>query len=120
KDICIQSPTDFSGEWTKTTKFLEEIDLYLQINDQVYDTNNKKIIFTLSFMNGGTAAAWVQAFVNQHQSEGLGEYADFQQKVLALEAFSPTDNAGTAKTEIKNLKQGSGNLEEYVANFCIL
>ncbi|KAF8227605.1 hypothetical protein L208DRAFT_1060231, partial [Tricholoma matsutake] len=103
QDIRIRSPTDFSGEWTKTAKFLQEIDLYLRINDQVYDMNNKKIIFTLSFMNGGTAAAWVQAFVNQHQSEGLGEYADFRQKVL--EAFSLIDDTGMAKTEIKNLKQ---------------
>ncbi|KAF8219616.1 hypothetical protein L208DRAFT_1338932, partial [Tricholoma matsutake] len=65
---------DFSGDRTKTAKFLQEIDLYLRINDQVYDTNDKKIIFTLSFMNGGTAAAWAQAFVNQHQSKGFGEY----------------------------------------------
>ncbi|KAF8239079.1 hypothetical protein L208DRAFT_1222007, partial [Tricholoma matsutake] len=98
--------------------FLQEIDLYLKINDQVYVMNDKKIIFMLSFMNGGTAATWVQAFVNQHQSKGFGEYADFRQKVL--EAFSLIDNTGTAKTEMKNLKQGSGNLKEYVASFCIL
>ncbi|KAF8222399.1 hypothetical protein L208DRAFT_1176846, partial [Tricholoma matsutake] len=96
-------PTDVSGEWTKTAKFLQEIDLYLRINDQVYDMNDKKIIFMLSFMNGGTAAAWAQAFVNQHQSKGLREYADFRQKVLG--AFSPIDDARTAKTENKNLKQ---------------
>ncbi|KAF8227919.1 hypothetical protein L208DRAFT_1294421 [Tricholoma matsutake] len=47
--------------------------------------------------------------VNQHQSEGFGEYTDFRQKVL--EAFSPINDAGMAKTEIKNLKQGSGNLK---------
>ncbi|KAF8219256.1 hypothetical protein L208DRAFT_1341998, partial [Tricholoma matsutake] len=92
----------FSVQQIKTAKFLQEIDLYLWINGQIYNTDAKKIIFTLSFMNEGTAAAWAQAFMNQHQTKGLGEYADFRKEVL--EAFSLIDDARMAKTEIKNLR----------------
>ena len=36
--------------------------MYIQINDEIYDTDKKKIIFALSYMKKGTAAPWKQNF----------------------------------------------------------
>jgi hypothetical protein len=58
REIKIRAPYDFTGDWTKTMKFLQKVMLFLQVNEAIYDTDEKKIIFALSFMNGGTASVW--------------------------------------------------------------
>ena len=33
-----------------------EVEMYIQINNEIYDTDKKKIIFALSYMKEGTTA----------------------------------------------------------------
>jgi hypothetical protein len=61
------------------------------VNEAIYNTDKKKIIFALSFMNGGTASAWALERGNREQ---LGTWQGFVTKVK--EAFSPIDDAGSA------------------------
>ena len=63
KEVKIKTPTEFKGEKDKATKFICEVELYLHINKHIYDTNEKKITFTLSFMTDGAAAAWKEAYI---------------------------------------------------------
>jgi len=58
RKIC--TPPDFSGNRDETTKFVRLITLYLDVNSEIYDTDTRKIAFTLSFMKEGTAAAWME------------------------------------------------------------
>ena len=60
REIKIRIPTDFTRDHTKTSKFLSEVSLYLKVNSAIYDTDEKKIVFALSFMNGGTAGAFAE------------------------------------------------------------
>jgi hypothetical protein len=53
--IC--TPPDFSGNRDETTKFIQLITLYLNVNSKIYNTDMQKIAFTLSLMKEGTAAA---------------------------------------------------------------
>jgi hypothetical protein len=71
-------------------------------------------------MIGGTATAWKEAFtVKAINNNNFGTWAQFKTDLTA--AFSPVDDAGTACTQIKNLKQSScDSLEDYMAKFCIL
>jgi hypothetical protein len=64
REVKIQTPNDFLGKPELTKKFLQDCKLYLEVNDQIYDTHKKRIVFTLSFMTGGTAAGWKESFVN--------------------------------------------------------
>jgi Retrotransposon gag protein len=121
REIKLCSPTPFSGDPDKTTKFLQEIELYLTMNVAIYDTDEKKIVFSFSFMKGGTAAGWNQTFVNDALNatpQTFGTWAAFKNKVLA--AFSPVDAEGKAHTDIKHLKQGSGPVDDYIAQFQII
>ena len=111
--ICI--PTDFTGDCTKTSKFLSEVSLYLKVNSTIYDTDEKKIVFTLSFMNGGTTGAFAEM---KGKGENLGSWADFKKSVE--KTFSPIDDAGAACLKIKHLKQKKGALEDYVIKFQLL
>jgi hypothetical protein len=56
REIKLCSPTPFSGDPDKTSKFLQELELYVTMNQTIYDTHAKKVIFALSFMKGGTAS----------------------------------------------------------------
>jgi Ty3 transposon capsid-like protein len=114
REIKIRAPSDFTGDRTKMMKFLQEVTLFLQVNEAIYDTDKKKIIFALSFMNGGMASAWALERGNREQ---FGTWQRFVTEVK--EAFSPIDDAGSARTEMKTLKQGD-NLEDYINQFLIL
>ena len=57
KEVKIKTPTKFKGKKDKVTKFIHEVELYLHINKHIYDTDEKKIMFTLSFMTDGATTA---------------------------------------------------------------
>jgi hypothetical protein len=120
REVKIHPPVEFIGEPTKTAKFIQECGLYLHVNPTIYDTDEKRIIFALSYMTGGTATAWKEAFTdNAMRTNNFGTWAQFKAELRA--AFSPIDEAGTARTKIKNLKQSScDSLEDYIAKFRIL
>jgi hypothetical protein len=120
KEVRVRVPADFIGETTKTKKFIQECELYIRVNRHIYDDDEKKVVFALSFMIGGTATAWKEAFTAKAITDNdFGTWAKF--KTDLTEAFSPVDDAGTARTQIKNLKQSScDNLEDYISKFRIL
>ena len=63
KEVKIKTPTKFKGEKDKVTKFIREVELYLHINKHIYDTDEKKIVFMLSFMTDIATAAWKEAYI---------------------------------------------------------
>ena len=65
KEIRINLPKEFSGLQSKAGPFLQDITLYLILNQEVYNDDNKKIVFALSFMNSGPAQAWKESFITQ-------------------------------------------------------
>jgi hypothetical protein len=58
----IRLPSDFNGDCTKTREFILNYSMYLNINDAIYNTDKKKILVVLSYMRGGTAGLWKDAF----------------------------------------------------------
>ena len=96
--------------------------LHLTTNSDVYNDDNKKIAFILSFLTGGAAKAWKEVFVNNHSKadgglESLGKIGDFFNLFKA--AFSASDVPGNAKAELRNLKQ-TGSADEYVSQFRVI
>ena len=62
-------PTPFSGERKKLEDFLLEVDIYLKMNRVTYNTDDKKIMFTLSFMKEGVAGLWKKSFWTQREND---------------------------------------------------
>jgi hypothetical protein len=58
----IRLQSNFNGDHTKTREFILDCSMYLNINDTIYNTDKKKILFMLSYMRGGTAGPWKDAF----------------------------------------------------------
>ena len=63
KEVKMNYPKIFTGDRNEFKRFLQDCELYLTINDKVYDTNLKKIGFVLALMNDGDAASWKEQFV---------------------------------------------------------
>lgn len=92
--------------------------VYLEINKHVYDTDERKILFMVSYCQGGTAGIWAETFVNTRLLGGnLGTWTDFQTEFV--QNFLSSDAAGEAKAELMRLRQ-TGPADEYVAQFKIL
>lgn len=112
----IRQPQDFDGSRLKARKFLQDCKVYLGLNSHIYDTDEKKISFTLSFCTAGTAEAFAENYysLGQHTTKKWSEFeSDF------TKAFLSSDLEGEALQELKNLTQ-SGSADEYIAKFKIL
>ena len=57
-ELKLNQPKPFTGKRNEIDDFLQEVALYLEINDEIYNTNKKKIGYTLTFMNEGDAKSW--------------------------------------------------------------
>jgi hypothetical protein len=119
KEVKLRTPTDFHGAQELTTKFLQEVEMYMHANAEIYNTEEKKVLFALSFMNGGVAGSWKQGKTAAYLKAGnFGTFDKFKQTVQT--AFTPIDNEGVAKTELRTLRQGDKRIEEYIAQFTII
>lgn len=60
KEVRLRNPDVFNGDRTKSKRFMADIDNYQSLNPSIYDTDEKKIAYALSYMRGGTAGPWAQ------------------------------------------------------------
>jgi hypothetical protein len=93
--------------------------MYMHTNAEIYNTEEKKVLFALSFMNGGVAGSWKQGKTAAYLKAGnFGTFDEFKQAVQT--AFTPINDEGVAKTELCTLRQGDMRIEEYIAQFMII
>ena len=52
----------FDGSFDKSRAWMNTVQFYLIVNKAVYDTDEKKIAFALSYMTKGSAVTWVTTF----------------------------------------------------------
>ena len=84
----IDFPKLFNGERTELKRFLQETQDYLLKNKEIYDTDDRKIGFILSFMDDGDAGAWKENFIScaivdaEQRGEDIsfGSFGTFKEK----------------------------------------
>ena len=96
------------GDHLKATNFLNTYRIYLHINKNAYPTEEDKIIFVLSFMEGGTAGLWKNAIMEEAYAAGtdgsevgFGTFTAFVEKFK--KAFEPLSPVQDAITKLKAL-----------------
>ena len=62
-EVKLNLPKVFSGKQTELNKFLQDVLVYLTVNKEVYNNDEKKIAYLLSFMTEGDAASWKEEFL---------------------------------------------------------
>ena len=111
-------PKPFTGKRQDLKKFMQDVQLYIQMNNKIYATELERIIFTLSFFESGDAGSWKEQWVEEKLKNGpinFGSWDEFYKELFT--AFSPYDTPGDALDEMKNMKLGDGSVENHVANF---
>ena len=100
KEVKMNTLTPFTGDRKKLEEFLIETDMYLTMNEDTYNNDNRQIIFTLSFMKDGTAGSWKQLFWTQaRENNNLGTWDEFKRALREL--FSAPDKENDAVTKME-------------------
>lgn len=118
----IRAPSDFNGDRAEASGFLNNCQTYLRLNKDSYTNDEEKIIFILSYMVGGSAGPFKEAFTTNafaidpdtNEEKGFGTWAQFLTRFQ--DAFTPLNPVDNAITQMKALKQ-SGTADDYVAAF---
>ena len=123
KELSLNKPDGFTGEHEKFTAWLLSVRTYLMMNAHVYDTDEKQIGFTLSYMTGGSALAFKENYIEGCISDGLNffiaeSFAAFVKKLKNV--YEVGDVKVTSMLHLANIKQGSRPLAEYASQFLML
>jgi hypothetical protein len=127
KELNLNKPKAFDGNRDGFKKFLQNVEVYMDINHETYNTDLRKIAFVLSFMAAGSAATWKMQFIEEayarpapaNPNDRLGTYTQFRKDLM--EVFSMFDSVGDALDELQSLRKKKTKLiDEHIARFKML
>ena len=127
KEIALNKPDAYNGNRENFKKFLQDVEIYMDVNHEVYRNDLIKITFVLSFMNSGPAATWKYQFVEEknklppptNPNDKLRQYANFWKDLVT--AFSMFDSVGDALDTLRGLRMKiGGSIDEHLAQFKLL
>ena len=122
KEVGISKPSSFNGDRRRVKEFIQECNVYLDINENIYKTDKLKVAFVLSLMNKKEARQWKAHFINRITRPDMKldfpKFKDFLS--LIQHAFKPADQAGEAMNKLELLRQGNRPVEEMITEFRLL
>lgn len=123
-EIKIAPPKPFGSDTSEARSWLNTVNAYLLLNEEVYNTDRKKVIFAHSFMTEGTAAAWVNsrneealAIDIRGNRVGWGSWRGFEKNFLT--SFDYGDQKMINLGKLQNLRQAgeTNNIKDYITQF---
>ena len=125
-ELQIGTPKAYDSSFKTLRQWLNTVQLYLLVNEDVYNNDDKKIAFILSYMTKGSTLTWATTFhENSVDTTGtitLGTYPNFIAKFN--EDFKQRDVTGTTITwlttkqmVLKKDQTYSPLLNQYVSEF---
>jgi Domain of unknown function (DUF4939) len=127
KELNLNKPEAFSGNQDDFKKFLQNVEVYMDVNHEMYNNDLRKIVFILSFMTTGAAATWKTQFIKEayakpapaNPNARLGTYTQLIKDLM--EAFLMFDSVGHALDELRSLrKKKNKSIDEHIAKFKML
>jgi Ty3 transposon capsid-like protein len=127
KELNLNKPEAFDGNRDGFKKFLQNVEVYMDVNHETYNNDLRKIVFVLSFMATGSAATWKTQFIEEayarpappNPNDRLGTYTQFRKNLM--EAFSMFDSVGNALDELRSLrKKKNKSIDKHIAKFKML
>jgi Ty3 transposon capsid-like protein len=127
ENIKLNPPKPFTGKRSDFILFMQDIFVYLKVNKSIYDNDEKKISFILSYLADGDAAVWKQQFIQTKIEESIEAKTDepswenYKEFVEALKKkFQPYDEPAEALEDMKKLRLGDGSITEHNSKFRLL
>ena len=119
QELKLGQPSTFDGEPKKARAWINNTQLYLLVNKNVYDHDDKKIVFALSFMKEGSAGLWALTETETaltRNPPGFGTSADFLKRFnnsFILENTREQAIAWLSTTKVND----KINLLDYISKF---
>ena len=115
-------PPIFSGDHNQTESFIRSVWTCFQLSPSRFPAGDeqRRILFTLGFIQGGTAGTWATNYTNKILDPTTPDpFATFQEFQEAFEkAFGNADRAQKARTSMASLRMKPGeSVEEYTTAF---
>jgi hypothetical protein len=126
-EVILFMPKPFTGKRTELKRFFQDATIYLLVNKEIYNNDQRKVAFVMSFMNEGAAALWKEGFLTKvfkdaeknDAEPNLGTFSAFKKAVE--ESFSPYDEPGDALDEMREMRMTTqSSIDEHIAKFKIL
>ncbi|KJA23035.1 hypothetical protein HYPSUDRAFT_201602 [Hypholoma sublateritium FD-334 SS-4] len=113
----------FDGKRENYSAFEASAAIYLKLNADKYNNDEKQILWVLGHLSEGTASTWRNDYLRLHQTAGVFDIsnqkiADFMRDLKA--AFDSTTEETDAENELRILKQGTMPAEEFFTEFELL
>jgi Domain of unknown function (DUF4939) len=127
KELNLNKPEAFNGNWDGFKEFLQNVEVYMDVNHKTYNNDLRKIAFVLSFMATESAATWKTQFIEEaharpappNPNDRLGTYTQFRKDLI--EAFSMFNLVGDALDELQSLrKKKNESINKHIARFKML
>jgi Retrotransposon gag protein/Zinc knuckle len=127
KELNLNKFEPFDGNRDNFKKFLQNVEVYMDVNHETYNNDLRKIAFVLSFMASGSAATWKAQFIEEayerpaptNPNDRLGTYTQFRKDLM--EAFSMFDSVGDALDELRSMRKTKNeSIDEHIAKFKML
>ena len=107
-------PQLFDGMMKDTKSFISSLILYIYGRKVEFPNNELKIMFVLSYIQGGKVQYWKNEAIN-HIAAGQEPFKDFKYFIAQMEAqFGDPSPKVTAIGKSKILQQGSYSVDEYI------
>ena len=125
KEARMGVPTPFSGKCRDFKKFLMTCKMHLQANQAIYNNDEKKVVFVLSFMMEGDAATWREQWLDDLDAKAKAankmemDFSTLAELIKLLEAdFAAYDAPGDALETMKNLRYDTKtSIEDHISKF---
>lgn len=123
-ELHLGQPEIYDGTPTKAMTWLNSVQIYLIVNREIYNTDEKRITFTLSFMKKGSAQTWATTFIRDtmdkaketENDQPFGTFLDFTTKFK--ESFIHSDLKGEAIAWLSNtIVSKNLPLGDYISQF---
>ena len=116
-ELKIGTSTEYDGDHKSAISWLNSVRAYVLINKEVYDNDDKRVIFALSHMKKGVTLAWASDCFEQAMAQQPVTFGTFDKFIENFKkVFTPVDSIGSAIAKLQTLSQ-RGSVEEYISKF---
>ena len=121
REIRLNPPKDFDGSSNKLKGFLLDVELYLDLNDNIFHDDKAKNMYLLSFFKEKEALLWKDHYLESIRIKGGFKWPKHDDlKELIRRDFARTTEIEDAITALEHLKQGSKPISEFNIDFKLL